>query len=146
MEWATLQHLDLRHVGRSSKPLQPHAAAFHPTQALLAVAVGSQIIGTFDTPFLLQNLSFCESIQFQLKLNSHILYVLLINCIMTKWMNPQYIFGSIWTSFIPVFSNLSFTINCMMMLSIFYMGRIRCVYWKQDSFNRHWFSCCSHGL
>ncbi|OIT20733.1 hypothetical protein A4A49_39088 [Nicotiana attenuata] len=44
MEWATLQHLDLRHVGRSSKPLQPHAAAFHPTQALLAVAVGSQII------------------------------------------------------------------------------------------------------
>lgn len=84
MEWATLQHLDLRHVGRSSKPLQPHAAAFHPTQALLAVAVGSQIIGTFDTPFLLQNLSFCESIQFQLKLNSHILYVLLINCIMTN--------------------------------------------------------------
>ncbi|CAN4079635.1 unnamed protein product [Withania somnifera] len=44
MEWATLQHLDLRHVGRSSKSLQPHAAAFHPTQALLAVAVGSYII------------------------------------------------------------------------------------------------------
>lgn len=44
MEWATLQHLDLRHVGRSSKSLQPHAAAFHPTQALLAVAVGSFII------------------------------------------------------------------------------------------------------
>ncbi|KAM3363543.1 hypothetical protein P3S68_018397 [Capsicum galapagoense] len=44
MEWATLQHLDLRHVGRSSKSLQPHAAAFHPTQALLAVAIGSHII------------------------------------------------------------------------------------------------------
>ncbi|CAN4082874.1 unnamed protein product [Withania somnifera] len=44
MEWATLQHLDLRHVGRSSKSLQPHAAAFHPTQALLAVAIGSYIV------------------------------------------------------------------------------------------------------
>ncbi|CAK9166457.1 unnamed protein product [Ilex paraguariensis] len=48
MEWATLQHLDLRHVGRSSKPLQPHAAAFHPTQALIAAAVGCHII-EFDT-------------------------------------------------------------------------------------------------
>lgn len=45
MEWATLQHLDLRHAGRSSKPLQPHAAAFHPTQALVAAAVGNHIIG-----------------------------------------------------------------------------------------------------
>ncbi|KAA8531720.1 hypothetical protein F0562_006562 [Nyssa sinensis] len=44
MEWATLQHLDLRHVGRSSKPMQPHAAAFHPTQALIAVATGTYII------------------------------------------------------------------------------------------------------
>ncbi|XP_059640200.1 uncharacterized protein LOC132282506 [Cornus florida] len=44
MEWATVQHLDLRHVGRSSKSLQPHAAAFHPTQALIAAAVGSYII------------------------------------------------------------------------------------------------------
>lgn len=43
MEWATLQHLDLRHVGRSSKPLQPHAVAFHPTQALAAAAIGSYI-------------------------------------------------------------------------------------------------------
>lgn len=45
MEWATVQHLDLRHVGRESKPLQPHAAAFHPTQALIAVAIGRYIIG-----------------------------------------------------------------------------------------------------
>ncbi|KAH7851414.1 hypothetical protein Vadar_011283 [Vaccinium darrowii] len=44
MEWATLQHLDLRHAGRSSKPLQPHAAVFHPTQALVAAAVGNHII------------------------------------------------------------------------------------------------------
>lgn len=44
MEWATLQHLDLRHVGRSSKPFQPHAAAFHPTQALVTVAIGTYII------------------------------------------------------------------------------------------------------
>ncbi|KAL2240324.1 UNVERIFIED_CONTAM: hypothetical protein Sindi_0673600 [Sesamum indicum] len=44
MEWATVQHLDLRHAGRSSKPLQPHAAAFHPTQALVSAAVGTHII------------------------------------------------------------------------------------------------------
>jgi WD40 repeat protein len=45
MEWATVQHLDLRHVGRGvSKPLQPHTAAFHPSQAVIAVAVGSHIM------------------------------------------------------------------------------------------------------
>lgn len=44
MEWSTVQHLDLRHVGRSSKPFQPHAAAFHPSQALVAVAIGTYII------------------------------------------------------------------------------------------------------
>ncbi|KAG8641246.1 uncharacterized protein LOC110630106 isoform X1 [Manihot esculenta] len=45
MEWATVQHLDLRHVGRGvNKPLQPHAAAFHPTQALIAAAIGTYII------------------------------------------------------------------------------------------------------
>ncbi|XP_038719297.1 uncharacterized protein LOC120012104 [Tripterygium wilfordii] len=45
MEWATLQHLDLRHVGRAvEKPLQPHAAAFHPHQALIAVAIGTYVI------------------------------------------------------------------------------------------------------
>ncbi|XP_071711528.1 uncharacterized protein [Rutidosis leptorrhynchoides] len=44
MEWTTVQHLDLRHVGRSSKPFQPHAATFHPTQALVAVAAGTYII------------------------------------------------------------------------------------------------------
>lgn len=45
MEWTTVQHLDLRHVGRGLKPLQPHAVAFHPHQALVAVAIGSYIIG-----------------------------------------------------------------------------------------------------
>lgn len=44
MEWATVQHLDLRHVGRGLKPLQPHAAIFHPTQAVVAVAIGTHII------------------------------------------------------------------------------------------------------
>lgn len=46
MEWTTLQHLDLRHVGRAvEKPLQPQAAAFHPHQALIAVAIGTYVIG-----------------------------------------------------------------------------------------------------
>ncbi|GAB4847006.1 hypothetical protein Ancab_026018 [Ancistrocladus abbreviatus] len=44
MEWSTIQHLDLRHVGREAKALQPHAAAFHPTQALIAAAVGNYVI------------------------------------------------------------------------------------------------------
>ncbi|KAK7307612.1 hypothetical protein VNO77_40835 [Canavalia gladiata] len=42
MEWTTLQHLDLRHVG--VKPMQPHAASFHPHQALVAVAIGTYIV------------------------------------------------------------------------------------------------------
>lgn len=45
MEWTTLQHLDLRHVGRGVRPLQPHAASFHPHQALVAVAIGTYIVG-----------------------------------------------------------------------------------------------------
>ena len=46
MEWTTVQHLDLRHVTRGfHKPLQPHAAAFHPTQTLIAAAIGTYIIG-----------------------------------------------------------------------------------------------------
>ncbi|PKA61712.1 hypothetical protein AXF42_Ash008542 [Apostasia shenzhenica] len=44
MEWTTLQHLDLRHVGRDLKPLQPHAVVFHPNQAIVAVAIGTFII------------------------------------------------------------------------------------------------------
>lgn len=44
MEWTTLQHLDLRHVGRGVRPLQPHAASFHPHQALIAVAIGNYIV------------------------------------------------------------------------------------------------------
>ncbi|KAF9678466.1 hypothetical protein SADUNF_Sadunf07G0037900 [Salix dunnii] len=47
MEWTTVQHLDLRHVTRGfHKPLQPHAAAFHPTQTLIAAAIGTYIIVT----------------------------------------------------------------------------------------------------
>ncbi|XP_044470052.1 uncharacterized protein LOC123199208 isoform X2 [Mangifera indica] len=49
MEWSTVQHLDLRHVGRGdNKPLQPHAAAFHHNQALISVAIGTYIT-EFDT-------------------------------------------------------------------------------------------------
>ncbi|XP_068636702.1 uncharacterized protein [Aristolochia californica] len=44
MEWVTVQHLDLRHVDRGLKALQPHAAAFHPNQALMATAIGSYLI------------------------------------------------------------------------------------------------------
>ncbi|KAI4386694.1 hypothetical protein MLD38_004605 [Melastoma candidum] len=44
MEWSTVQHLDLRYIGRGLKPLQPHAAAFHPHQAVVAVAIGSYIV------------------------------------------------------------------------------------------------------
>ncbi|ESW27939.1 hypothetical protein PHAVU_003G245800 [Phaseolus vulgaris] len=44
MEWTTLQHLDLRHVGRGVRPLQPHAASFHPHQSLVAVAIGTYIV------------------------------------------------------------------------------------------------------
>lgn len=44
MEWTTVQHLDLKHVDRGLKPLQPHAATFHPNQALIAVAVGNYIV------------------------------------------------------------------------------------------------------
>ncbi|GMH14770.1 hypothetical protein Nepgr_016611 [Nepenthes gracilis] len=44
MEWSTIRHLGLRHVGREDKALQPHAAAFHPNQALIAAAVGKYII------------------------------------------------------------------------------------------------------
>ncbi|PKI70618.1 hypothetical protein CRG98_008992 [Punica granatum] len=44
MEWATVQHLDLRHIGGGLKPLQPHAAAFHPHQAIVAAAIGTYIV------------------------------------------------------------------------------------------------------
>ncbi|KAL5705822.1 hypothetical protein ACHQM5_024065 [Ranunculus cassubicifolius] len=44
MEWSTVHHLDLRHVDRGLKPLQPHAATFHSNQALIAVAIGNFIV------------------------------------------------------------------------------------------------------
>lgn len=44
MEWSTLQHLDLRHIWRGVRPLQPHAASFHPHQAFVAVAIGTYIV------------------------------------------------------------------------------------------------------
>lgn len=49
MEWATVQHLDLRHAGppgASARPLQPHAAAFRASQAIVAVAIGTHVVGT----------------------------------------------------------------------------------------------------
>ena len=45
MEWEPVHHLDLKHVARGKKALQPHAAAFHPVQAIIAVAVGTHIVG-----------------------------------------------------------------------------------------------------
>ncbi|WJX60788.1 hypothetical protein P8452_45955 [Trifolium repens] len=44
MEWTTLQHLDLRHVGGGVVPFQPHAASFHSHHALVAVAIGTYIV------------------------------------------------------------------------------------------------------
>ncbi|KAM0850692.1 hypothetical protein ACQ4PT_052910 [Festuca glaucescens] len=48
MEWATVQHLDLRHAGgrrgASARPLQPHAAAFRASQAIVAVAIGTHVV------------------------------------------------------------------------------------------------------
>jgi len=40
-----VQHLDLRHIGRGLKPSQPHAAAFHPHQAIVAAAIGTHVVG-----------------------------------------------------------------------------------------------------
>ena len=54
MEWATVQHLDLRHAGgrrgASARPLQPHAAAFRASQAIVAVAIGTHVVGTSGSP------------------------------------------------------------------------------------------------
>lgn len=62
-----MQHLDLRHVGRGvSKPLQPHTAAFHPTQAVIAVAVGSYIMGKESPPQLSQFHAFSDFASFYL--------------------------------------------------------------------------------
>ncbi|ONM07445.1 Transducin/WD40 repeat-like superfamily protein [Zea mays] len=48
MEWTTVQHLDLRHSGgrrgASARPMQPHAAAFRSSQAIVAVAIGTHVV------------------------------------------------------------------------------------------------------
>ncbi|OEL35932.1 hypothetical protein BAE44_0003049 [Dichanthelium oligosanthes] len=48
MEWTTVQHLDLRHSGgrrgASARPMQPHAAAFRASQAIVAVAIGTHVV------------------------------------------------------------------------------------------------------
>ncbi|KAK6923016.1 hypothetical protein RJ641_011320 [Dillenia turbinata] len=44
MEWNTVHHLDLRHVDRGLRQMQPHAATFHPNQALVCVAIGDYVI------------------------------------------------------------------------------------------------------
>ena len=52
MEWTTVQHLDLRHSGgrrgASARPMQPHAAAFRSSQAIVAVAIGTHVVGAFS--------------------------------------------------------------------------------------------------
>lgn len=58
MEWTTVQHLDLRHSGgrrgASARPMQPHAAAFRSSQAIVAVAIGTHVVGVFSlTPLRL---------------------------------------------------------------------------------------------
>lgn len=54
MEWSTVQHLDLRHSGgrrgASARPMQPHAAAFRSSQAIVAVAIGTHVVGTYWRP------------------------------------------------------------------------------------------------
>lgn len=55
MEWTTLQHLDLRHVGRGVVPYQPHAASFHSHQALVAVAIGTYIVGEFSNLTIIEH-------------------------------------------------------------------------------------------
>eukprot|EP00249_Psilotum_nudum_P034386 c53380_g1_i1 orf=3-1235(-) len=44
MEWITTQHLDLQLPSSVPKALQPQCAAFHHSQALLAVALGQYIL------------------------------------------------------------------------------------------------------
>jgi len=43
-----VQHLDLRHSGgrrgASARPMQPHAAAFRASQAIVAVAIGTHVV------------------------------------------------------------------------------------------------------
>jgi hypothetical protein len=62
MEWATVQHLDLRHAGgrrgASARPMQQHAAAFRPSQAIVAVAIGTHVVGTYSRPSYLPLPSF----------------------------------------------------------------------------------------
>jgi hypothetical protein len=49
-----VQHLDLRHAGgrrgASARPMQQHAAAFRPSQAIVAVAIGTHVVGTYSRP------------------------------------------------------------------------------------------------
>lgn len=45
MKWTATQHLDLQPVRSGAPAVQPHCAAFHHSQALIAVAVGRNIVG-----------------------------------------------------------------------------------------------------
>lgn len=47
MKWTATQHLDLQPVRSGAPAVQPHCAAFHHSQALIAVAVGRNIVGEF---------------------------------------------------------------------------------------------------
>lgn len=44
MKWVATQHLDLQPVRSGAPAVQPHCAAFHHSQALIAVAVGRNIV------------------------------------------------------------------------------------------------------
>lgn len=48
MKWTATHHLDLQPVRSGAPAVQPHVAAFHHSQALIAVAVGRNIVGEFS--------------------------------------------------------------------------------------------------
>jgi hypothetical protein len=55
MKWTATQNLDLQPVRSGAPAVQPHCAAFHQSQALIAVAVGRNIVGevfAFSEPYV----------------------------------------------------------------------------------------------
>ena len=52
MKWTATQHLDLQPVRSGAPAAQPHCATFHHSQALIAVAVGRNIVGASLDPYL----------------------------------------------------------------------------------------------
>jgi hypothetical protein len=64
MKWTATQHLDLQPVRSGAPAVQPHCAAFHHSQALIAVAVGRNVVGewmpSLDLYLTVHALSSCE--------------------------------------------------------------------------------------